>query len=150
LRAEKPSGEESGWRGSETPASRGRGGSTHRSKTGAIRGVADTESVGKDGWRASPVGILTPGKSRREEAELSGRLAVAIGLGVSRRRIRLEILLASVRRSIPRFKRYWLPCSREQKSSPAPTQIRLSGLPHNKQVLALIFGLIIGSRFENY
>jgi hypothetical protein len=81
LRAEKPSGEESGWRGSETPASRGRGGSTHRSKTGAIRGVADTESVGKDGWRASPVGILTPGKSRREEAELSGRLAVAIGLG---------------------------------------------------------------------
>ena len=145
LRAEKRNGEESGCRGSEDPAARGSGGATYRSRTGAIRGVAATESGRTDGSRVSPLaGIFTAGKSRREEAESSGRLAVVIGLGVSRRRIRLEILLASVRRSIPRFRRYWLPCSREQKSSPAPTQIRLSGLPHNKQVLALIFRLIIG------
>jgi hypothetical protein len=123
----------------------------YRSETGEMAGAKNTEGGRKDGKRVPPAaGILTAGKSRREAAESSGRLAAAIGLGFSRRRIRLEILWASVRRSIPRFRRYWLPCSREQKSSPAPTHIRLSGLPHNKQVLAFIFRLIIGSRLQNY
>jgi hypothetical protein len=146
LRAEKRRNEESGCRGLEDPAGRGRRGSTYRPETVAIRGVADTENGRKDGKRApTPAGIFISGKSRRAEAESSGRRAAVIGLGFSRRRIRLEILLVSVSRSIPRFRRYWLPCSREQKSSPAPTHIRLSGLPHNKQVLALIFRSIIGS-----
>ena len=151
LRAEKRRSEESGCRGWEDPARRGRCGSTYRSETGEIRGVEDTESGRRNGKRVPPAaGIFTSGKSRREAAESSGRLADVIGLGFSRRRIRIETLLVSVRRSMPRFRRYWLPCSREQKSSPAPTHIRLSGLPHNKQVLALIFRLIIGSGFQNY
>lgn len=113
-----------------------------RSETREMRRLEDTESGRKDGKRAPPPAeILASGKSRRKAAESSARVAAVIGLGLSRRRIRLEILLASVRRSMPRFRRYWLPCSREQKSSPAPTQIRLRGLPHNKQVLALIFRL---------
>ena len=123
----------------------------YRSETGEIRDIVDTGIGPNNGKRVPPAAaILTSGKPRREAAESSGRLADAIGLGFSRRRIRIEILLVSVRRSIPRFRRYWLPCSREQKLSPAPTHIRLSGLPHNKQVLALIVRLIIGGGFQNY
>src|ERR1017187_2483196 len=90
---------------------------------------------------------LVPLPERRIGAESAPRAAAvpacstaAIGFGCSLRRIRLATLLASSRRSIPRRKRYWLRCSREQKSSPAPTQIRLSGFPQSRQVLAFIPG----------
>jgi hypothetical protein len=130
------------------PAGRGRRGGRYRSEAGEIRSVGDAESGSGDGKRMPLAGgTFAPKKPRHEAAESRDRLAAAIGLGFSRRRIRLEILLASSRRSMPRFRRYWLPCSREQKSSPAPTHIRLSGLPQSKQTLAFIFHQIISRIF---
>src|SRR5262249_389034 len=76
----------------------------------------------------------------------------AICRGFSRRRITLATLLASCRRSMPRRSRYWLRCSREQKSSPAPDQMRLRAFPQNKQVLTAIVGHIIetlASKYQN-
>jgi hypothetical protein len=90
-RAEKRSREESGCRGWEDPAGCGRRGSMYCWETGEIRGGEDTESRCNNGKRVPPAGVFTSGKSRREAAKSSGRAADVIGLGFSRRRIRIEI-----------------------------------------------------------